>query len=371
MTRRDPSRLRPRERAATPNLLQDVGCTPRPLHRMPCPDFALRLQQHAAMLLDRAQPDHALHAACLALYEDCLARSGPLDAAASALPDGHALSAEDAARCILDFKRTTLLLRAVDAAIARQLQRHATVRVLYAGCGPCAPLLLPLLGRYPAVQLQVQLLDVHAGSLAAAEQLCALAGVSDRLQPGLCADAATLELSDTQRPQVLVAELMQRALAKEPQVAVLLHLLPQCAADTVLVPECIEIRLALADLGREFDPAAPRRRVDLGALLQLDQASALRLKAAAATGVIDCPTLQVPADADPGLSLLLRTRVHAAAGAVLEDYDSGLSYPQVLHAVGPAPPGQPIHARYRLGPDPGFEVWLDHSQRHGAGVAST
>lgn len=320
-------------------------------------DLAACLRDTADILLDRRATPQALRMHCAAMFEACAALSGELDEQPSALACGKALSALEAARCLLDYPRTTVLLRAVDAAIrARLLQQRGPVCLLYAGCGPFATIILPLLARYPAERLRVCLLDVHPRSLRCAETLCDTAGVADRLLPSLCGDAAQLRLPPDLHVDLLLAELMQRALAHEPQLAVLANLLPQCAPDVALVPARIRVSAALADIAREFEPDAERLRIELGQLMELSQRGLPDLVARIADGRIDCADVEIPRAIPLGLSLILRTRIEASEADVLADYDSGLSYPLVLQALGALRGGERFTCGYRLGSDPGFEL---------------
>jgi hypothetical protein len=324
------------------------------------PDFADDLQRIATAVLDRSSAPTSLKQACDALYERCHALSGVLDPNASALQSGRALSAAEAARCVQDFARTAAFVRAIDAALAQRIEARGEAQVLYAGCGPFAALVLPLLHRYSPQQLKLRLLDVHPHSLDSATALLQKAGVGDRLLPPLCADAATLSLPRGPAPDLLIVEVMQRALAREPQLQVLMNLLPQCAADAVLVPRCVQVSAALADIGREFDPGRTPLRVALGGLLELsaDGLASLQSRLDPVRGYLSCAPLPVPIDAPGSLGLILRTRIEAGPLDVLGDYDSGLTHPAIAHALGPVPPGAILHARYRLGADPGFELEL-------------
>lgn len=324
---------------------------------MPPSELAERLQTTTELMLDRTSSPGALRAACESLFGDFTQRCDSLDQQPIVLASGKALSALEAARCLLDYQRTTVLLRAVDAAIRMRLQQQARpVCLLYAGCGPFATLILPLLARYPAERLRVCLLDVHAQSLRCAEALCDAAGVADRLLPSLCGDAARLRLPHDLRADLLLAELMQRALAREPQLAVLANLLPQCAPDVALVPARIRVSAALADFAREFEPDVQRLRIALGELMELSQPSLPGLIQRIANDGIDCPAVEIPRAIPQGLSLILRTRIEASEVDVLDDYDSGLSYPLVLQALGALRGGERFTCRYRLGSDPGFDL---------------
>jgi len=323
---------------------------------MPPTDFAERLQSQAAILLDRTASPGALRAACECLFQDFGNRCDTLDETPSALGSGKALSAREAALCLLDYRRTTVLLRAIDSAIGQQPHRPGPICVLYAGCGPFASLILPLLARYPAEHLRVCLLDVHAHSLRTAEALCHAAGVADRLLPSLCGDAAQLRLPPALRVDLLIAEVMQRALAREPQFAVLANLVPQCPAELQVLPARIRVSAALADLTREFDPQATRLRIELGELMELSQRRLPGLIAQVVDGRIRCPDVGIPEHTPEGLSLILRTRIEASDTDVLCDYDSGLSYPLMLQALGVMRSGARFQCHYRLGSDPGFEL---------------
>ena len=85
----------------------------------------------------------------------------------SLLPQGVAINPQAAAFCIKDYTRTVIFIRGVHAAIATLQARlpQQPIRILYAGCGPFATLLLPLLTRFKATELDITLLDIHQRSL--------------------------------------------------------------------------------------------------------------------------------------------------------------------------------------------------------------
>ncbi len=342
-----------------------------------------RLESLTSTLLDPAADPGLLRQACEALYEYLVERvdwdDPPMDMdRETQLLEGVAISPRDAVRCILDFTRTTAFLRGVDRAIRQMRERHPErpVQLLYAGCGPLAPLVVPLLPRYHADELQVSLLEIHEGSLNSALSLCESLNLSDRIAGAIHGDALDFEAPEGIRWDVCVVEMLQMALEKEPQLAVTARLAPQIAEDGILVPERISLLAALSDLSSEFrflpetgeersssEGMEHRRRVDLGTILELDRRAATRLLAAAERDVeadathlpgIEVRIPEIP-EADR-LTPIIRTRLQIAPGIILDDYDSGLTIPRVLHLLPKVLPGDLLVFRYRLGERPGVEV---------------
>jgi hypothetical protein len=320
---------------------------------------ALALDACAATLLDRRASGAAQQAACAALHAACLARLPTLEEGATALACGAALAPAAAANCLLDHARTACLLRALDARIAERRAQADEVRVLYAGCGPLAPLALLLARRWRGRGVRFELVDIHPQSIAAARRLFALAEVAGMLAGTTCADAATLRLAaGAPRPQLLVAEVMQRALAREPQVAVVANLLPQCAADAVLVPESIQVAAALGDAAAyAADPAMLRTR-RIAPLLTLARDSVPAIAAALRGGAAALPEVQcvVPPGSHGARDLVLTTQLVAGPGEVLDEAASGLTMPWFAHALGRLHGGETLGFAYRLGADPGFAI---------------
>ncbi len=322
-------------------------------------DDPLNIDATAATLLDPRASAAARQSACEALYAACTARLPQLGERATQLAAGHALAPADAARCLLDQARTACLVRALDTQLALRVAQDGEARVLYAGCGPLAPLALLLARRWRGRGVIFELVDIHAQSIYAATQLFGLAGVADTLGAARCADAATLRLDvDAPPAHILVAEVMQRALTREPQVAVVANLFGQCAPDAVLVPECIAIDASLTHAA-QF--AATSGRTDtrvLGRLLTLSRESCSSFADAIERGTAFLPEMRltVPDDVDDGRDLMLATRIVAGPGELLRDYESGLTTPLFAFELGRVRAGETLGFRYRLGSDPGFTI---------------
>ena len=93
----------------------------------------------------------------------------------SMLDNGVAINPRAAAHCAVDYQRSVIFIRGVNAAIS-SLRLHFSdtpLEILYAGCGPWATLLLPLLGRFPPDEFTLYLLDFHQRSLDSVKLLLA------------------------------------------------------------------------------------------------------------------------------------------------------------------------------------------------------
>ena len=122
------------------------------IHRPTSADgYSLLLKKIADELLSHQSEDNRLNAAA-GLYSLCSSVTGideysahADDSGGTRLPSGEAISPRDAARCVLDYSRTSKFLRGLYASIleARQRFPDAAIEILYAGCGPFAPLAIP------------------------------------------------------------------------------------------------------------------------------------------------------------------------------------------------------------------------------------
>ena len=294
------------------------------------------------------------------------------------LPSGTALSPGDAARCVLDYNRTSKLLRGIHAAI-REAQRrfpHTTIELLYAGCGPFAPLAIPLTSRFNPAEIQFTLLDIHKRSLDAAQSVFRAFGADAFVREYIQCDAASYQHDAPHVIHIVVAEAMQAALEKEPQVAITINLAPQLCPGGIFIPERIVVSCRLCDLKREFSPlpvesgaadsqqaGSTRNKVsaDLGSVLELTAGSALNLSAHCGgsehRGAFLSPkvVIDIPKDLDGEFNLMLSTTINVFDSIALGDYESGLTCPRILYDLGKMRRGMRIEMAYHLGDKPGFK----------------
>lgn len=316
----------------------------------------------------------------------------PGDSEETWLAGGKAISPRDAARCVLDYGRTSKFLRGAHAAILEARKRFpgTTIEILYAGCGPFATLAVPLAARFAPSEVRFTLLDVSGRSLDAARHVFQTFGLAASVRDYIQCDAASYRRGAGRPIHIVLAEAMQAALEEEPQVAVTMNLAPQLCPGGIFVPETIAVDVCLCDLTKEFTniPAGADgggdhpagvdgggRRIGLGRVLELD-AESCRGRSAAGRGDgrgvsarLRGFTLDVPPGAGGGLSVMLLTAVTVFGPIVLGECESGVTCPRVLYDLGKVEEGARLEFAYHVGKRPGFEYRLVRGGGHGAAAA--
>ncbi len=321
-----------------------------------------------------------LRAAATELYHLCASVTGidgnsnhPDDLDETRLASGHAISTKDAARCVLDYGRTSKFLRGAHAAILEAQKKfpRTTIEILYAGCGPYATLALPLSSRFASHEIQFTLLDIHRQSLDAAQRLFQSLGLAAFVRDYIECDAASYHHHAPQAPHIILTEAMQAALLKEPQVALTINLARQLCPGGIFIPERIAIDACLCDLEKEFAIAAQahdtnslresaatdKDRIHLGRVLELTPESCRRLSTArnSSEALLPKVVLDVPKESDGELRLALLTSITIFDTITLSGYESGLTNPVVLCDLGKIRGGTRLEFAYALGDKPGFK----------------
>ena len=329
-------------------------------------DQRARLAQITTNLLTLEHPGQ-LRAAAIELHALCSELTGlddhtlaPLDTDPIALDSGIAIGPIDAARCILDYARTSKFMRGIHRAVQVGLKSfpERPLEILYAGCGPFAPLAITMMTQFRPDEVRFTLLDIHKRSLDAARELIQRLDLAPWVREFVQADACSYR-HPHQPLHMVITETMQRALSKEPQLEVTLNLAPQLCPDGILIPQCItvdaclykpaaEIRSAPAADGTPTSP--PRVRIKLARLLELSLESLpLWLNP-------EFPShrLQRAADESPGLRPILTTEIRVFEDIVLGDYNSGLTYPHRDQDLDKLEAGGALHCHYQRGSAPGL-----------------
>ncbi len=160
--------------------------------------------------------------------------------------NGIALNSSFAALCIDDIIRTRQYVRGVFKAVEQvQSKKKKPTRILYAGTGPFATLILPLLTKYKSNDLEFILLEVNETTSQYLKRLIKKLEIEDYIESVICKDASKYKINNPKKVDILISETMQYGLVKEQQVPIILNLLPQLNKDIIMIPNKIQLDLAL------------------------------------------------------------------------------------------------------------------------------
>lgn len=303
---------------------------------------------------------------------------GPDDGVETVLAQGRAISPKLAAKCTLDYLRTAQFLRATHAVVLEAQKRfpNQTLEIVYAGCGPFAPLALPLSTQFTSDEIQFTLLDIHQRSLKSVEKITHTLGVTTFIRDYVLCNATSYK-HPTQRPlHVVVTETMQSALLNEPQLSIAMNLAPQITDGGILVPESIDIDACLVDFSYKPGPSGTEKpvRIMLGRVAEITLDSCRRLSRQFAAGAypqessLPAGSVETPSEVTEDFSLTLLTTITVFGKFALREYESLLTYPIVLHDVGTIRGGMKIEFYYQFGAQPGFKCRLVSNGREGIGA---
>ncbi len=172
-----------------------------------------------------------------------------------ALPSGQAIGPKWAGMCLEDLMRTYAFINGIHKAIKKVKGKNSKkpVTVLYAGTGPYATLILPLLSHYKPSELQLVLIEVNPISIESLKQVFKGLDANCYIKAIYQCDASNFRIPSEIDADILIIECMQRALLKEPQVAITYNLLSQMKKETILIPENISLHLSLIDYKKKME----------------------------------------------------------------------------------------------------------------------
>lgn len=270
------------------------------------------------------------------------------DGIATILKSGKAISPTDAARCVLDFTRTTKFIRGIHSAILDLKQKFPgeKIEILYAGCGPFAPLVLPHCAMFGPEEVSVTLIDVHERSIESTKKVFERFGFRDHVCELITADASLYRAVGGKKFHLIITETMQKTLEKEPQVDITLNLSNQLRENGIFIPQKITITACLANIQNEFLKGFARQRILLGTIFELSADS---------KDILKPRTIEMPNVDTAGMSLMLLTNILVFGNYRLEDYQSGITYATILHDLPGSEPGDKIEFHYVPGENPGFK----------------
>jgi predicted RNA methylase len=246
------------------------------------------------------------------------------------LSTGKAISPSQAAHCLLEMKRTAIFLRGINGAVQLKMAEKpgAQLNILYAGTGPYAALVTPLLALYDQAYIKVDLLEINPVSLKSAIGVLNGLGFGGFVGETFCADASTFSVN--KHYDIVISETMQAALKKEPQVAIMQNLIPQLDENAIFIPEQITVDAALVSRGTwntENYITENIGRIELGRVITVDRH---HLRPGQLRG-----TVQLTNYIGACNTLRLFTTVHVFGMHVLGENDCSLNIPyKLMDATG-------------------------------------
>lgn len=269
------------------------------------------------------------------------------------LANGHAISPKDAARCVLDSLRTSRFLRGIYAAIREAKKRfpNEKIEILYAGCGPFAPLAVPFCLKFSAGEIRFTLIDIHQRSLDSAAKIFQKLGCENHISEYIQTDATVFHSENEKKFHIIITETMQKTLEKEPQAEITLNLSKQLYEEGIFIPQKITIEAFLINVQNEFSKIpSKQKRVYLGKVLELTAENP-----AVQNALFSPKILEISAEVCEPLSLTLYTRIEVFDSIRLDEYESGITYPTILRDLTDVKAGQKIEFRFIPGENPHFE----------------
>jgi len=186
---------------------------------------------------------------------------------------------------------------------------------------------------FSPTDVRFTLIDCHEESLRSVRALLRHFGFGRFVRSVVAADASVYRHATA--VHVVVAEIMQQALGIEPQVEVFRNLGSQLSANGILVPERVTVDLVFGD------PEPEGARSFAGTVAELSGAT-LHVRTITLTAV--------PRSAHAMYS----TTIRAFGRHVLREFDSGLTYPQVIWDLTNVREGERLAFWYELGARPGI-----------------
>jgi len=237
-------------------------------------DVIKRLNNISAILLTE-EIDYLQLTDCIKDYRDLLESLTQIDLKeaknrANINVDGVAIGTTWAALCLDDMMRTKLFIKGIAKAIIDlRRQKKGVLQIVYAGTGPYATLILPLLPLYTPKDIQLTLLEINENSYQLVKNTFKQLGFNKYIRNIECTNAITYKMPADLQPDLIISETMLKALDNEHQVPIMLNLLAQVPEKVCIIPEKIELHLAATKMKADCS----RIKQSLTTLFEVSQCS--------------------------------------------------------------------------------------------------
>lgn len=193
-----------------------------------------------------------------------------LNTQATQINTGIALSSQHALDCLKDPLRTIRFIKGTFFAIHKAIHQfpNEKIELLYAGCGPGAPIIIPLLSLFTPEQISITLIDINETSIYSVSKLVKELNLKDYVKSIILTDATKYRHPENTPLHIVLSETMDKGLTKEPQVAITQNLAPQLITNGILVPEAITIFTAHSFYSKEPYFDIYKNVLELGPLIK-------------------------------------------------------------------------------------------------------
>lgn len=272
--------------------------------------------------------------------------------------NGKAVSINTAVDCLDDHNRTKKFVHGTYKAIRSLLdQGKKDIRILYAGTGPFASILLPTMIRLQSEELHYTLMDINATTLENLTQLLKDMDIDHAVEI-VEADASEYVFPGSEQYDLIISETMQAALAREQQVSVFLNLMRQSGKEVIFIPNKIEVFL-----GARTEGLANYQLTKENCTL-LDKVFEVSKEGLAAHLYEDKDSLDFPnthneiekASLRGKDLLLLMTKIQVFDDQVLDVQESGLTMPLIIDNIShKRDQNLTVEVKYTINEEPKFE----------------
>ena len=272
---------------------------------------------------------------------------------------GMALAPHEAISCLADLMRTVKFVRGVYAAILKLQERFPDeqLNVVYAGCGPLAPLVTSLCPLLDPDQISFTLLDIHEPSIECVKLVIEKLEIGDFFAEIACTDATSYSFPESKPLHLVVSETMQAGLQREPQVSIMHNFSKQLVDGGLIIPEEISINLTLADPPTLFLEKENAPHIALGEICKINQCLLRSIDVETADlDLIPASSVEIPQDIPDNYHFMLLTNVKIFEEIVLESGESGITAPLTLGLNCSYDEIERLNFTYRCQGTPQFEI---------------
>lgn len=241
---------------------------------------------------------------------------------------GVAISPLDAAICTNEYMRTTKYIRGVYEAINDLLLKFQDkkIHILYAGCGPYATLIIPILSFFDSEKLEVSFLDIHKSSLNSVKNIISGLGFEDFVSEYIQEDATKYKVSKD--IHLIITETMKAAFDDEPQISITLNLLPQLHKEGIFIPKRVVVRLEKAYykmINKNNILSKEKKSEYLCDVINMDTSSEIKKE-----DVITSKQYIINDDIDEKMQLQFTTTIHIYENNILKENECSLNIPKII-----------------------------------------